>query len=79
MSDYAYQAECEMWDAIASQPDPKPWIVETGVKGAMRINTREYWNEADAIAAAKRWSESNSIGSYWAVVTRDGIDVHRFN
>jgi len=73
------QAEQEMWDAIVSQPAPIPYVVEFGVKGASRIKTREYWTFEDAFKAAQRWSQSNSCGNYWAVITRDGGDVERFN
>jgi hypothetical protein len=45
------------------------FTVESGVHGATRINTREYPTLAEAEAAARRWSESNSQGHYWAEVT----------
>ena len=43
--------------------------VETGVKGASRINYREFDNQDDAVEFAARWARSNSTGHYWAEVT----------
>lgn len=43
--------------------------VETGVKGAYRINRRLFDDEASANAFAARWRSSNSTGEYWAEVT----------
>jgi hypothetical protein len=45
------------------------WIVKTTVKGATRINKREFDNEASAAEWAKRWRSSNSTGDYVAYIT----------
>ena len=42
--------------------------VKTGVKGAMRVNSRTFDTLEEAEAWAARWRRSNSIGSYWAKV-----------
>lgn len=44
------------------------FIVETGVKGAMRINRSEFSTRAEAEAFAARWRSSNSTGQYVAYV-----------
>jgi hypothetical protein len=63
--------------------DIHAYTVECGVKGASRITTHEYPTSHEAIMRGKRWSESNSQGSYWAVVKRPrslgGEDIATFN
>lgn len=60
-----------------------PYEVETGVKGATRINRRSYATLDEALEKAERWSKSNSQGSYWAeVVDRSSgtrRTIKRFN
>lgn len=43
--------------------------VESGVRGAMRINVRLFGASEDAEAYAARIRRSNSTGDYWAEVT----------
>lgn len=51
-----------------------------GVHGAMRVNEHEYPTREEATAKAKRWSQSNSTGHYWAQVkTPAGVTVAQFN
>lgn len=44
------------------------FIVETTVKGATRINRREFDTRDEAEAFAARWRRSNSTGDYLAYV-----------
>lgn len=53
--------------------------VETGIRGATRITTREFESAEAAMARAERWAQSNSQGHYWAEVTRNGVVIARFN
>jgi hypothetical protein len=45
------------------------YVVETSVKGATRINRREFATHAEAEAFAARWRRSNSTGDYVAYVS----------
>jgi hypothetical protein len=56
-----------------------PYVVETGVHGATRINRNEYATEVEALAKAERWAASNSTGHYWAEVSYGARIVRRFN
>lgn len=47
--------------------------VEYGVKGAYRISNREFETLGEAEAFARRWSQSNSTGHYWAEVTGTSV------
>ncbi len=56
--------------------------VEAGVKGAVRTTTRRFEHRPEAEAYAARVRSSNSIGSYWAVISQvpctcpgDGTDT----
>jgi hypothetical protein len=49
--------------------------VEYGVKGSYRISTRTYDTITEANAKAKRWSQSNSIGSYWSQVIDSNDEI----
>lgn len=51
-----------------TKDQPRGFVVERGVKGAMRINHDYYQTREEAEAKAARWRASNSIGSYWAEV-----------
>jgi hypothetical protein len=44
--------------------------VEAGVKGAVCTTTRKFEHRPEAEAYAARVRSSNSIGSYWAVLTQ---------
>ena len=51
-----------------------------GVHGASRISVREYETLEEAKARGLRWSQSNSIGSYWAQVKdANGVTVAQWN
>ena len=53
--------------------------VELGVKGAQRITVHLFHDRFTAIKTASRWSKSNSLGSYWAEVTKGGREIASFN
>ena len=55
------------------------YTVEMGVKGAYRIVTKNFISYDNAVQRAERWARSNSIGSYWAVVSYQGTDIKRYN
>jgi hypothetical protein len=56
------------------------FTVKRGVKGAMRVLTKEFKTFGEARFCADRWAESNSQGSYWAkVFDSSGKVVHKVN
>jgi len=56
------------------------YTVEMGVHGAYRIVRKVFETRDEAVARAERWSQSNSIGSYWAQVDDPhGKRIARFN
>jgi len=55
------------------------YVVEFGIHGAYTIKRREFTTLLEAEQKARRWSESNSTGHYWAEVTRNDKVVTSFN
>jgi hypothetical protein len=56
--------------------------VELGVHGASKIHRRMFTDRAEALAAAERWSRSNSTGHYFAEVVDHGAGsrvIARYN
>jgi hypothetical protein len=56
------------------------YTLHYGVHGASRVSVREYETLDEAKAKGLRWSQSNSIGSYWAQVRdENGQTVAQYN
>jgi hypothetical protein len=62
---------------VVATSEEAAWLVEYTVRGAYRISTRGFDNQAEAEAFAARWRRSNSTGHYVATVLAPGLEPRR--